>query len=53
MSYYWFKRKELLQKAKDRYHNGDGKEKTAEYYLKNREIFKNANNTYITLSEEA
>ena len=53
MSYYWFNRKELLQKAKDRYHNGDGKEKTAEYYLKNREIFKNANNTYITLSEEA
>ena len=36
MSYYWFNRKELLQKAKDRYDNGGGKEKAAEYYLKNR-----------------
>ena len=38
MSYYWFNGKELLQKAKDRYHNGCGKEKAAEYYLKNRGI---------------
>ena len=34
MRYYWFNRKELVQKAKDRYHNGGGKEKTAQYYLK-------------------
>ena len=27
MSYYWFKRQELLQKAKDRYHNYGGKKK--------------------------
>ena len=27
MSYYWFNRKELLRKAKDRYHGCDGKEK--------------------------
>ena len=33
MSYYWFNRKELLQKAKDRYHNVSGKENVAEYYL--------------------
>ena len=33
MSYCWF-RKELVQKAKDRYHNGGGKEKAAQYYLK-------------------
>ena len=33
MSYYWFNRQELLQKAKDRYHNCGGKEKAAEYYL--------------------
>ena len=36
MSYYWFYRKEFLQKATDRYHNGGSKEKAAEYYLKNR-----------------
>ena len=34
MSYYWFNRKDLLQKAKDRYHNGGGKEEAAGYYLK-------------------
>ena len=33
MSCYWFNRKELLQKAKDNYHNCGGKEKPAEYYL--------------------
>ena len=36
MSYYWFNRKDILQKAKDRYHNRGGKEKAAEYCLKNR-----------------
>ena len=40
MSYYWFNRQELLEKAKDKYQNGGGKEKAAEYYLKNREGFK-------------
>ena len=34
MSYYWFNRQELLEKAKDKYQNGGGKEKAAEYYLK-------------------
>ena len=29
MSYYWFNRKEILQKVKERY----SKEKAAEYYL--------------------
>ena len=29
-SCYFFNRQELLQKAKDRYHNGGGKEKAAE-----------------------
>ena len=33
MSYYWFNRQEILQKAKERY----SKEKAAEYYLKNKE----------------
>ena len=29
MSYYWFKRQEILQKAKEKY----SREKAAEYYL--------------------
>ena len=36
MSYYWFNRQEVLQKAKERY----SKEKAAEYYLKNKEAIK-------------
>ena len=32
MSYYWFKRHKILQKAKERY--------SAEYYLKNKEAIK-------------
>ena len=40
MSYYWFNRQELLEKAKDKYHNGGDKEKSAEYYLKNRVFLK-------------
>ena len=31
MSYYWFNREEVLQKAKEKYDNGGGKEKAAEY----------------------
>ena len=33
MSYYWFNRKEILQKVKERY----SKEKAAEYYLESKE----------------
>ena len=36
MSYYWFNRKEILQKAKVRY----SKEKAADYYLQNKEEIK-------------
>ena len=36
MSYYWFNRQEILQKAKERY----SKEKAAEYYLQNKEEIK-------------
>ena len=43
MSYYQFKRKEVLQKAKERYSN----EKAAEYYLQNKEAIKeNSKNQY-------
>ena len=36
MSYYQFKRQEILQKAKENY----SKEKAAQYYLKNKEVIK-------------
>ena len=36
MSYYWFSRKEILQKAKERY----SKENAAKYYLQNKEAIK-------------
>ena len=49
MSYYLFNRQEILQKAKERY----SKEKTAEYYLQNKEVIKeNTRNCYNNLSEE-
>ena len=53
MSYYWFNRKELLKKVKDKYHNCGGKEKAAKYYVKNKDVIKEkANNKYRKLSEE-
>ena len=36
MSYYWLNRKQILQKAKERF----SKEKAAEYYLGNKEAIK-------------
>ena len=49
MSYYWFNRQEILQKAKERY----SKEKAAEYYLQNKEAIKEkSKNRYNNLSEE-
>ena len=52
MSYYWFNRQELLQKAKKNNDFG-GKEKAAEYYLTNKEVIKEkANNKYRNLSKE-
>ena len=53
MSYYWFNRQQLLQKAKDRYHQCGGKEKSAKYYLENKGILKEkAKNEYKDLSEK-
>ena len=49
MSYYWFNRKEILQKAKERY----SKEKAAEYYLKSKEAIKEkARERYKNLSRK-
>ena len=36
MSYYWFNKQEILQKAKERY----SKEKSADYYAQNKEATK-------------
>ena len=40
MNYYFFNRQELLEKTKDIYHNGGGKEKSAEYYIEKLKIKK-------------
>ena len=49
MSYYWFNRKEMLQKAKERY----SQEKVTDYYLQNKEaIKKKSRDRYKNLSEE-
>ena len=51
MSYYWFNRKELLQKAKGRYHNGGGKKEAGDYDIGNKDVFlKKANGKYKHLS---
>ena len=39
MSYYWFNRQELLEKAKEKYNNGS-KEKAAKYYRDNKDVIK-------------
>ena len=49
MSYYWFNRQEILQKAKERY----SKEKAAEYYLQNKEVIKEkSKNQHKNLSKD-
>ena len=49
MSYYWFNKQEILQKAKKMY----SREKAAEYYLQNKETIKEkARDHYRNLSEE-
>ena len=49
MSYQWFNRQEILQKAKERYSKG----KAAEYYKQNKDAIKErSKNCYKNLSEE-
>ena len=49
MSYYWFNRQEILQKAKEKY----SKEKAAEYYKQNKEAIKEkSRERYENLSQE-
>ena len=53
MSYYWFNKQKLLQKAWDRYHNCGGKEKAVKYYADNKEVLKEkANNRHRNSLEE-
>ena len=53
MSYYWFNKEEVLQKAKEKYNNCGGREKSAESYRANKDVFKEkAKNRYRDLSEE-
>ena len=53
MAHYWFNRQKLLQKAKDRYLNGGGKEKAYKHYIANKHVLtEKARNKYINLSEE-
>ena len=50
---YWFNKQELLKKERGKYHNNDGKEKAAKYYLDNKDVLKEkAKNVYRKLSEE-
>ena len=49
MNYYWFKRQEIVQKAKENY----SKEKAAKYYKQNKEAIKEKSKEhYKNLSQE-
>ena len=43
---------QLLQIAKDSYHNCSGKEKSAKYYIANKKVLKHARNRQRNFSEE-
>ena len=53
MNYYQLNRNRLLEKAKDRYHNGCGKEKAAKHYSGNKKVFREKiRNQYRNLPKE-
>ena len=53
MSYYWFNREEVLQRAKEKYHNSGSKKKAVEYYQTNKDVLKEkSRNKYRNLSEK-
>ena len=53
VNYYWFNRQKLLEKPKDRYHKSNCKQKSAEYYIANRDVLKGtAKNNYKNFSEK-
>ena len=53
MSYYWFNKREILQKAKENYDNCGSKEKAAKYNQVNKDVLKEkAKNKYKNMSEK-
>ena len=53
MSYYWFNRQELLQRAKDKYYITGGKEESAEYCITDKDVLKEkTRNKYRNSSKE-
>ena len=53
MSYYWFKRENLLKNAWDKCHKKGGAQKAAECYRKNADLIRlEAKNNYRNLSEK-
>ena len=53
MSYYWFNREEVLQKAEEKCRYCGSKEKAAEYYQTNKDVLnEKARNKYRDLSEK-
>ena len=50
MSYYWFNRQELLQKAKEKYDNG-GKEKATKHFRGNKDVIKEKTNNKLSDKE--
>ena len=53
MSHYWFNKKELLEKAEEKYHNCNSKEKGAKYYQDNKDAIKQKTKSkYKNLPEE-
>ena len=53
MSYHWFHKEEVLQKAKEKYDNCGGREKAAEYCRTNKDDIKEkTKNRYKNMSKE-
>ena len=52
MNYYWYDRRGVLQKSKEKYHNGGGKERAAERFTQNKDVInQKANDRYKNLSK--
>ena len=53
LSYYWFNREEVRQKANEKYRNCGGREKSAKYYRTNKDVLKEkSKHRYRDLSEK-
>ena len=52
MSYYWFNRKELLEKAHKKYHKDGAKEQAASYYQRNKDAIKKKQERLIKICQK-